>query len=417
MTLDSRLRSNIISLYLVQGLNYLVSFVTFPFLARTLGAEGFGVMNYAFAAIQYGVLFTDFGFNLSATREVAVVRDDPRAAAAVFWRTTWAKTGLMLASFLALVPCTFAIPQWQMNAPVFLASLVYIASSVFFPIWWFQGFEEMRFASFLTVIARALMLGLLIFWVDGPQDVVLAVLLQAAPQVLAGVLWWSSGWGVARPQWVKPGRAEIVTSLKASWPLFLSSIATNLYTTSTTVLLGFFAPAAQVGFFAAANKLTYTAQGLVGPLVQATYPRIAQLAAHDRKGALVLIRKAFKIQGGIGLLLTFVLAAGAPWIVPLLLGKGMTGAVAAQMWLAAVILIGALCFVYGLQTLLPFGEERYYSRVLVIAGFLNVALLCLFLPLANTAVTAAQVVVAVEGYILAAFWWRARKIHQRIAAE
>ena len=417
MTLDSRLRSNIVSLYVVQGLNYLVSFVTFPFLARSLGAEGFGVMNYAFAAIQYGVLFTDFGFNLSATREVAVVRENPRAAAAVFWRTTWAKTGLMLASFLALIPCTFAIPQWQIQAPVFIASLAYIVSSVFFPIWWFQGFEEMRLASFLTVVSRALMLGLLIFWVDGPQDVVLAVLLQAAPQMLAGVIWWSSGWGVARPQWVKPTATEILTSLRASWPLFLSSVATNLYTTSTTVLLGFFAPAAEVGFFAAANKLTYTAQGLIGPLVQATYPRIAQLAAHDRKGALALIRKSFVFQGGVGLGLTFVLVAGAPWIVPLLLGQGMAGAVATQMWLAAVILIGALSYVYGLQTLLPFGEERYYSRVLVIAGVLNVALLCVLLPFANSAVTAAQVVVAVEGFILAAFWWRARQIHKGIAAS
>ena len=194
----------------------------FRSLARTLGAEGFGVMNYAFAAIQYGVLFTDFGFNLSATREVAVVRDDPVAAARVFWRTTWAKTGLMLASFLILLPCTFAIPQWQQQAPVFLASLVYIVSSVFFPIWWFQGFEEMRFASFLTVIARALMLGFLLLWVDGPQDVVLAVLLQAAPAMLAGILWWTSGLGVARPLWVKPGRGEIFASLRASWPATLS---------------------------------------------------------------------------------------------------------------------------------------------------------------------------------------------------
>jgi O-antigen/teichoic acid export membrane protein len=416
MSLDARLRSNIVSLYLVQGLNYLVSFVTFPFLARALGAESFGTMNYAFAAIQYGVLFTDFGFNLSATREVAVVRDDPRAAAAVFWRTTWAKLGLMLASFLVLLPCIFAIPQWQAQAPVFLASLVYIVSSVFFPIWWFQGFEEMRMASFLTVVARALMLGFLLVCVDGPQDVVLAVLLQAAPQMLAGALWWSSGWGVARPQWFKTGRQEVLASIRASWPLFLSSVATNLYTTSTTVLLGFFAPAAEVGFFAAANKLTYTAQGLIGPLVQATYPRIAQLAAHDRPGALALIRKAWLAQGGVGLGLTLVLAAGAPWIVPLLLGKSMSGAVSTQMWLATVILIGALSYVYGLQTLLPFGQERYYSRVLVIAGLLNVALLCALLPLLPNAVTAAQVVVLVEGFILAAFWWRARRIHREIGA-
>ena len=413
MTLDSRLRSNIVSLYLVQGLNYLVSFVTFPFLARTLGAEGFGVMNYAFAAIQYGVLFTDFGFNLSATREVAVVRDDPVAAARVFWRTTWAKTGLMLASFLILLPCTFAIPQWQQQAPVFLASFVYIVSSVFFPIWWFQGFEEMRFASFLTVIARALMLGFLLLWVDGPQDVVLAVLLQAAPAMLAGILWWMSGLGVARPLWVKPGRGEIFASLRASWPLFLSSVATNLFTTSTTVLLGFLAPAAQVGYFAAANKLTYTVQGLIGPLVHATYPRIAKLAAEDRPAAMALIRKAATMQVGLGLAMTAVLVGGAPWLVPLLLGQGMVGAVPAVWWLGPVVLAGAVNYVVGLQTLLPFGEERYYSRVLVVAGILNVALLLLLLPgSTQAAVRAAQAVMAVEVFIGLAFGWRALAIYR-----
>ncbi|GHD66837.1 flippase [Jeongeupia chitinilytica] len=411
MALDARLKGNIFALYLVQGLNYLVSLVTFPFLARTLGADGFGVQSYAFAVVQYGVLLTDFGFNLSATREVAIARGDTAAIARVFWRTNVAKAMLMCVSCVSLAVAIGTVPEWREHAPVFWLSLLYVVSSVFFPIWYFQGLELMRAASLLTVAGRVVVLGALLLMVRGPDDVAIAVVLQALPAFVAGAYWWCTGHGAPRPAWVAPTRADIGASLKAGWPLFLSALSTNLYTTSTAVLLGWFASPVQVGYFAAANKLTYTVQGLIGPLVQATYPRIAQLASHDKPAAVALIGKAFRMQGAAGLGLTLVLMLGAPWIVPLLLGKGMLDSVETLIWLSPVVLLGALSYVYGLQSLLPFGDERYYSKVLVAAGVVNVGLLLLLLP-GRGAVAAAQIVVAVEVFILAAFWWRAR-VHLR----
>lgn len=427
MSLDSRLKSTIYALYLIQGLNYLVSFVTFPFLARTLEPAGFGVMNFAFAMIQYGVLLTDFGFNLSAVRDIAQVRDDPRAAARVFWRVTWAKTLLMGVSSLILLLLTFTLGSWRAHADVFLASQLYILSSVLFPIWYFQGFEKMQLASAMMVVARVMTLGFLLFWVDGPEDVLLAVVLQAAPQVLAGIVWCATGWGVSRPPWLRVSLAELREALRASWPFFLSAISTSLYTTSTAALLGSFAVAAQVGLFAAASKLIYIAQGLQGPLVQATYPRIAQLAAHDRPAALALIRRAWKLQGGIGLLMAVGLVLVTPVIV-WILGAEYGGTEPVLVVMAPVILLGALSYVYGQQTLLVFGYERYFSRVLVAAGLLNVVLMLLALSpwglpalpgiashLPEPAVRAALCVLAVEAFIVAAFWWRARRIHAEIA--
>ncbi|MBE9609112.1 flippase [Chitinilyticum piscinae] len=425
---DSRLKSTIVALYLIQGLNYLVSFVTFPFLARTLGADGFGVMNYAFAAIQYGVLVTDFGFNLSAVRDLAQVRDDRDAAARVFWKVTWAKTLLMLASSLVLLVLTFALGSWREHWGVFAASQLYILSSVLFPIWYFQGYEKMQLASGMMVVARAATLGFLLVFVDGPEDVVLAVLLQATPQVLAGLFWCVSGWGVAPPPWLRVSPRELYQALRASWPFFLSAISTSLYTTSTAVLLGFFAAPAQVGLFAAANKLVYIAQGLIGPLVQATYPRIAQLVAHDQPAALALIRRAWRLQGGAGLAMTLGLIVCTPLLI-WVLGSSYAQADAVMILLAPVILLGALSYVYGQQTLLVFGHERYFSRVLVLAGLLNVALMLLVLaPWAlpaqaggaewfpGAANRAALCVLLVEGFIVGAFWLRARRIYAEIGS-
>nr|WP_314898712.1 oligosaccharide flippase family protein [uncultured Deefgea sp.] len=420
---DARLRSNIFALYLVQGLNYVVSFVTFPFLLVQLGTEGFGVMNYAFAAIQYGVLLTDFGFNLSAVRDVAQVRDDPKAAARIFWRVTWAKTALMVTSSLILLVLTFALGSWQAHADVFLWSQLYILSSVLFPIWYFQGFEKLQLASGLMVFARALTLGFLLLWISGPDDVALAVILQATPQILAGLLWWFTGWGVAKPEWVKIHYSELKESLKASWPFFLSAISTSLYTTSTTVLLGLFSVPLQVGLFAAANKLVYIAQGLIGPLVQATYPRIAQLAVSDKPAAIRLINKAFYIQGAVGLAMTLALALALPLFTPLSVAwfgadfslsrafLTLSNSQEVMYWLSPVILLGALSLVYGQQTLLVFGFERYFARVLIAAGILNVALMCWWVPGSSVGgVRAAQSVLTVELFIVLAFWWRARQI-------
>ncbi len=414
---DARLRSNIYALYLVQGLNYALSLATTPFLTRMLEPTAYGQLSVAFAAITYGVLFTDFGFNLSATREIAVVRDDKAAVARIFWRVNVAKTILMLISCAALTALTFSIPDWRAIAPIYLCSLLYIVSSVFFPIWYFQGFEEFRIASFLMVVSRAAMLGFLLYCVNSPDDVALAVFLQAAPQILAGALWWCSGWGLPRPAWVKPDWSEIRISLRAGWPFFLSALATNLYITSTAVILGFYAPMAQVGFFAAVMKLVYPVQGLLGPLVQATYPRISQLAATDKKAAYALIQKAFYLQGAGGLILTLILMLGAPWIAPLMFGQGMVGASEVLFWLAPVVLFGALANVFGTQSLIPFGQERYFSRVLISAGILHVSVLTLVLSGVlpwidpeRKAMHAGQVVTAIELFIVCAFAWRATKL-------
>lgn len=427
----ARLRSNILALYLVQGLNYVVSFVTFPFLLVQLGSEGFGVMNFAFACVQYGVLLTDFGFNLSAVREVAQARHDPQAAARIFWRVTWAKLLLMLASCVLLFALTLGLDSWRAHAEVFFWSQLYVASAVLFPLWYFQGFEKLQLASGLMVLARALTLGFLLYWVNSPDDVALAVILQATPQMLAGLLWWATGWGIARPALQLVPFSEIRQVLKLSWPFFLSAISTSLYTTSTTVLLGMFAAPLQVGLFAAASKLVYIAQGLIGPFVQGMYPRIAQLAAHEPPAALRLIRKSLWVQGGVGVAMTLALALFLPLFTPLAqewLGvqSGLTRALVAlgdsqliMWWFAPVVLLGAVSLVFGQQTLLVFGEERYFSRVLIAAGVLNVALMCALVPGATQAgLRAAQSVLLVEGFITLAFFWRARQVmaHVRQAA-
>ena len=62
---------NIFSLFTIRVIEYVLSFMTFPYLVRTVGVSYFGSLAFAQSIITYFSLFTDYGFNMTAPRDIA----------------------------------------------------------------------------------------------------------------------------------------------------------------------------------------------------------------------------------------------------------------------------------------------------------------------------------------------------------
>ncbi len=64
------------SLSILNGLNVVLPLVTIPYILRIVGVANYGVYSYVYVLIQYLLLFNQFGFNYSATKQIAQHRNN-----------------------------------------------------------------------------------------------------------------------------------------------------------------------------------------------------------------------------------------------------------------------------------------------------------------------------------------------------
>ena len=90
---------NMLSLTGLQFASYILPLITLPYLTWVLGPELFGLTQYAISLITYFQFFTDYGFNLSATRELAIVKEDADKVSRIFNSVMFIKIILCMISF------------------------------------------------------------------------------------------------------------------------------------------------------------------------------------------------------------------------------------------------------------------------------------------------------------------------------
>lgn len=369
-----RLAENILALYVLQGLNYVVPMAVLPYLVRVLGVDKYGLMAFAQSFALYFTILTDYGFNFSATRSIAQNRGDSQATSRLFCSVYLIKLMLMLAGVIILALALAIIPRFQHDWRFFLIGYVAVVGNTLFPGWYFQGIEKMRYISIITGVSRLLAAAALFVFVHRSEDALLALSIQSMGLLLSGLI----GFGVAvhsfqlELRW--PAAAELKATLSDGWHLFLSSAAMGLYTNTNVFLVGILTGNLEAGYFAVAEKLLRAMQGLIVPIIQATFPHINALRVESRELALRFINRSVRWIGGLTFIPSLLLFMFAAPITLICFGHGARGSIPVVRWIAFLPVLSALSNVLGITTMIPFGLDKQFSRIVIIAGLLNVIL-------------------------------------------
>jgi polysaccharide transporter, PST family len=398
--MSRRVVGNAASVMAVQAGSYLLPLVNIPYLLRVIGPEHFGLIAFSQAVMAYFVTLNDYGFNQSATRELAVHRNDPILRSELYSTVAAIKCGLCLVSFLILWLLIKIVPIFNRDPPVFFASFGTVFGAMLFPQWFFQGIEKMYWISLVNLVSNALFTAGIYLLVRHPSDYVIATIVQAGGKVLAGIIGLIILFSTEHVKLSRPTLGQIQHRFADGWHLFISSAAYVLYTSSNAVVLGLVCGMTQVAYFNAASKLIRAGQMLVSPMCQAVYPHVCNLAHRSRELAVAYLRKTMLVIGGISFAGGLVVIVLAKSIIRIGLGPKYMSVVPVLDLMAMIPFAFAINNVYGALGMLNFGMKAQFSRMVVMSALLNGIILvplCLWFkaPGAATSGLIAELVITV----------------------
>lgn len=400
------LRSNILALGSVQAGNFLVPLLTLPYLARVLGAEGYGEVVWIQTIMAFGMILVDFGFGWSATREISARRHE-RSHVAVVFANTWAVQWLLVVVFATAV----VYLPWVLNAEnplIYVAGLGLVFGQALLPLWLFQGLEALRMVAFIQLLGKLCCLPLLYWWVEGPNDQVKALLFFSTSAIVVGILSLSWLWLKRLVDWIKPSPQRMLKIFKEGALLFSSRALISIYTTLVPLAVGWWAGTTQLAWFNLADKIRTMLQALMTPVSQALFPRMSWLFQNDVEQAKIMLMKTALSVVSVSFFAGAIIWFGAELCMDLLGGKEFIQGAAVLRWLAFVPSIVALSTLLGVQIMLPLGMNKVFTAIL---GGASVVSLVFLHPMVSRsgAQGAAELVVYVECLVtgsMAIYLWR-----------
>ncbi|MEW5925032.1 MAG: flippase [Candidatus Zixiibacteriota bacterium] len=360
-----RVFANFISLSFLQGANYIIPLITLPYLTRVLGVEKFGLIMFAQAFNQYFIMLSDYGFNLSATRDISSKRDDPARVSQIFSSVITIKFLFVLLGALIMLILVLVFDRFGEEWILYFLTFGTVIGQAMLPVWFFQGIEQMKFITLLNLLARLIFTISIFFVIDSSADYLFVPVLNSLGYFIAGIvsLYLAVNRFNIRLHW--PGSHSIISRIKSGFSVFATSFLPQLYISSTTFILGLLTNNILVGYYAAATKIVDAVTSILYIISQAFYPSLSRDFLYHRN--------LKRIAMGTGLVLSSGLFIFSDYIVSLVFGPQYTQTSQLIRILSISPLAVAMIVSYGTNCLLVFRKDMLYLKITMTVSLLGFA--------------------------------------------
>ena len=368
------LAENFFSLSVLQAANYLLPLIVLPYLVRVLGVEKFGLVVFAQAFIQFFVIATDFGFNLSAPREIALNKDNADRVSGIFCSAMVTKLALMVIGFVVLCCVVSFFGRFRSEALLYLLTYGIVVGNVLYPVWFFQGMEKMKYSALLNISAKVIFLILIFVFVTEEEHYVRVPVMNSLGFIVAGIV---SLWLVVRKFRVVlrfPKRAVLLEQIRMSSQFFLSRISVSVYSNFNAFILGLLTDNVTVGYYAAAEKLFIAMRTAFVPLVQSLYPYMS--ARRDR----LLFKKIFYSSIVLAIIGSALAAVFSREITQLVFGPGYEPSAGILRMFSLIVPVVAASVLLGYPFLAAMGHEKYANFSIAIGSLCHLLFISLLAP-------------------------------------
>jgi O-antigen/teichoic acid export membrane protein len=372
--------SNLFSLSLMQVGNYLLPVVTLPIIARIIGVENYGLINYAFAFTGYFMLVINAGFDMYGCRKIAEYADDKTAINKVVSRIFSAKAVLSVIASFCFVVGLFLVPQLRDHKLLAVVTFLLCFGWVCNPSWLYHAMKDSAKFAMFSFISKLAFSILVVILIKSREDYILHPLVFSVSHIIFSVFSFRYAMRKYQLTWTWSTWSEVKRTIHDNRRLSLISIITQQALPTNIVISGIVLSGMAMGYFSAAIRVVMILQAIfIMPLATVLFPYIAGAFRKSGKEGMWTLGKIFPY------LLTFSFAAAAGIyifsgsIVSVLFGQEFRATVPLLKIFSIGLFFSILNQVYCQQAMVNMNRESIYVRLLLGGTVINMILLPLLI--------------------------------------
>src|SRR5215468_3233996 len=336
---------NFLSLAGAEVISKLVTFAAFAYLARVAGPDGFGYLEFAGATLFCAWLLVEQGFGSYGAREIAKA---PQRTPELVVEIALARLLFAVIAYAAMI--TFALMS-NHTLIVTRLLLIYGASLLFGPLlfqWVFQGHDRMRVVAAAQVIRQTVFAAIVFIFVREAGRIWIAAVAEVAGVASAAIYIVRA---YQRQFGVKRLRLSVTPRLfREGAVIGLSQMFWVARIFGATLILGFIAPAEEVGYFAGALRILVALHAFVWLYCFNLLPSMSRSWREDRDDFVALINRSMRAVAHLAAAAGLAWVAVAPLAMKSFYGSAFAPGAETLQWLAGVCVVAALSghYRYGL---------------------------------------------------------------------
>jgi len=342
MSFIQRIAKNTGVFLTAQAISYVLSFFFFVYIARYLGAEGFGIFSFALALTAIFGIFSDLGLRQVTTREVA---RDKSLTKKYLGNIAGMKIILVIVVLAALVLFVnlAGYPEETIKIVYLIGlSIVFTAFlQMFYGI--FQAYERMEFESVGNILKNSLLLISALFVITNNLSILtLAFFYFLASAITLGYALIISLWKFVRPK-IEIDWSFLKPTLKEALPFGLIGIFGMFLHWIDTVMLSIMKGETVVGWYSAAYRIFFVLLLIPSAFDMAIFPVMSRFYISSKNSLKFIYEKSLKYLILIGIPIGVGGTLLADKIILLIFGKEYQPSIIAfqiLIWSAVLIFMG-----------------------------------------------------------------------------
>jgi O-antigen/teichoic acid export membrane protein len=281
----NKIASNFVSLSMINVVGMVIPILLIPFLTRVVGVELLAGILLVNTVQQFGILLSDYSFNITGTRVIAENRKN-HSFIVQEYRVTQVVRLFIAVSYILFSVLVFYLWGNIDTVAVFLNLFFGIIGQWLLSVWYYQGLSKLGLISVITSLSKVLFFLFVLLFATTKEDVNSILIAYNLPLFILALVFFTRNINDFKAS-TKINFKMCATKINSGFNVFIGDFAPNLYNNIPSIVLGISTGGANYTYYSIATRVTGAFVGFQHVLSRALFPNIV---GHGKKKIGLIIK-------------------------------------------------------------------------------------------------------------------------------